>query len=498
MPNKRKTVAKKGRTSSLEPPHNQGRRKFLKQAAGISALTAASPALLGESPDLSPVRPHGVKNCIVLVVDGMGRGTLSTTNEFSLNQTGQELNWLKLLKDKNVSSALQNTASQNSRVTDSAAASSAWASGQRIPNGRINVTAEGKELEPVFKRAKAHGKAIGLVSTTRITHATPASFVASVKDRNDELSIAQQYLDQEIDLLMGGGSRYFNQEDSQLLKAFQASGYTCVDSVDALLANEKRTKLLGLFAESHLPYAIDRKYAKQHFQVPSLSAMFRIALNNLSQNEAGFCLQVEAGRVDHAGHAKDVAAIVEEQLEFDQCIPIAVDFVDQNPDTLLIITTDHGTGGCQFNGFGEAYGGSNLTMRRISKIRASFESLAESTLRLNRADRNLFRSQLGINLSSEDASVIQSMLEGDYRIQASGYRDTLAGSESGFQHDYLAANLSSYFESYFFKHTGIGWTSNAHTAELVDLIAYGAESESLPKYIQNYELCALIRNALKI
>ena len=222
MPNKRKTVAKKGRTSSLEPPHNQGRRKFLKQAAGISALTAASPALLGESPDLSPVRPHGVKNCIVLVVDGMGRGTLSTTNEFSLNQTGQELNWLKLLKDKNVSSALQNTASQNSRVTDSAAASSAWASGQRIPNGRINVTAEGKELEPVFKRAKAHGKAIGLVSTTRITHATPASFVASVKDRNDELSIAQQYLDQEIDLLMGGGSRYFNQEDSQLLKAFQA------------------------------------------------------------------------------------------------------------------------------------------------------------------------------------------------------------------------------------------------------------------------------------
>lgn len=498
MPDKRKSVAQDEYISLPEPPLNRGRRKFLKQAAGLSALTVAAPALQAESSVLSAAGQKGAKNCIFLVVDGMGRGTLSTSNEYALYQTGRELNWLTLLKEKKVTTALQNTASQSSRVTDSAAASSAWASGQRIPNGRINVTAEGEELEPLFARAKAGGKAIGLVTTTRITHATPASFVASVKDRNDELSIAQQYLDREIDLLMGGGARYFNQEGTQLLKAYQASGYTTVDSLDALLANEKRSKLLGLFSESHLPYAIDRKHAKQHFQVPSLPAMFRVALNNLSQNEAGFCLQVEAGRVDHAGHAKDVAAIVEEQWEFDQCIPIALDFVDQNPDTLLIITTDHGTGGCQFNGFGDSYAGSNGTMRRIAKIQASFESLAESTQQLKRADRNLFRSKLGIDISAKDEAVIQSMLDGAYRIQASGYHDALKDSESGYKHDYLAANLASYFEAYLFRQTGIGWTSNAHTAELVDLIAYGAESETIPNYIQNYELNALLKNALKL
>ena len=500
MSNEIKIGSQDPNTSATEAPLSPGRRKFLKRAAGLGALTAAAPALQlsGESTQLSAGGLSGVKNCIFLVVDGMGRGTLSASNEYALDQTGRELHWLKLLKENTVTTALQNTASQSSKVTDSAAASSAWASGRRVPNGRINVTAEGERLEPIFSRAKARGKAIGLVTTTRITHATPAGFVASVVDRNDESSIAQQYLEQEIDLLMGGGARYFNREGAQLRKAFEASGYTSVDSLDSLLANEKRSKLLGLFSESHLPYAIDRKHAKQHFQIPSLPAMFRVALNNLSQNAAGFCLQVESGRVDHAGHAKDVAAIVEEQLEFDQCIPIAMDFVDQNPDTLLIITTDHGTGGCQLNGFGDGYAGSNETMRKIAKIRASFESLAEATQQLNRADRNLFRSQLGIELRAEDEAVIQSMLNGEYRIHSSGYHDASEGSDSGFQHDYLAANLSSYFEKYFSKQTGIGWTSNAHTAELVDLIAYGAESETIPRYIQNYELNALIKNALKL
>ena len=90
------------------------------------------------------------------------------------------------------------------------------------------------------------------------------------------------------------------------------------------------------------------------------------------------------------------------------------------------------------------------------------------------------------------------MLDGAYRIQASGYHDALKDSESGYKHDYLAANLASYFEAYLFRQTGIGWTSNAHTAELVDLIAYGAESETIPNYIQNYELNALLKNALKL
>ena len=193
----------------------------------------------------------------------------------------RELNWIQLLKNNHVVTALQNTASANSLVTDSAAAGSAWGSGQRIANGRINVTANGKHLNPLFSRAKKQGKAIGLVTTTRITHATPASFVSSVEDRDDEASIAKQYLEQEIDVLIGGGARYFNDDNDALLKAYTKAGYTYVDTSDKLVKDKHASKLLGLFSESHIPYAIDRKHSGHYDHVPNLEVMFRVALSNL-------------------------------------------------------------------------------------------------------------------------------------------------------------------------------------------------------------------------
>ncbi|MFL2825886.1 MAG: alkaline phosphatase, partial [Coraliomargaritaceae bacterium] len=438
------------------------------------------------------------KNCIFLVVDGMGRGTLSIANEYSKKHFGRELNWIQLLKNKQVVTALQNTISANSLVTDSAAAGSAWASGQRIPNGRINVTAEGRHLNPVFSQAKRQGKAIGLVTTTRITHATPASFVCSVEDRDDEASIARQYLEQDIDVLIGGGARYFNDDNDALLKAYSKAGYIYADTLDKLFKDEHASKLLGLFSDSHIPYAIDRKYSKRYEKVPDLEAMFRVALSNLSQRQSGFCLQVEAGRVDHAGHAQDMAALIQEQLEFDRLIPIALEFVEQQPDTLLIITTDHGTGGCQLNGYGEGYAGSNKTMDLVATIKASYEFIAEELNHPKNLNKQFFKSLLNIDLSDKDLSVIQAMLDKQYRIFPFGYRDSGSEYFQGFKRDYLAANLGSYFESYFAETMGLAWTSDAHTSELVDLMALGSGADIIPQYIENFELNRYLREALNI
>ena len=475
----------------------QTRRKFIESTAGLGLFGAAGLSVKAES--ISKAAKEGLaKNCIFLVVDGMGRGTLSIANDYSKKHFGRELNWIQLLKNNHVATSLQNTASANSLVTDSAAAGSAWGSGQRIANGSINVTANGKHLNPLFSRAKKQGKAIGLVTTTRITHATPASFVSIVEDRDDEASIAKQYLEQEIDVLIGGGARYFNDDNDALLKAYIKAGYTHADTSDKLLKDGHASKLLGLFSDSHIPYAIDRKNSSRYNHVPNLDVMFRVALSNLSKRKSGFCLQVEAGRVDHAGHAQDIAALIEEQLEFDRLIPIALEFVQQQPDTLLIITTDHGTGGCQLNGYGKSYSGTNDTMGRISKIKASYENIAEELNHPKNLNKQLFKSLLDINIKDKDLSVVQSMLENQYRIFPFGYRDSCSEHFKGFKRDYLAANLGSYFESYFAEQMGLAWTSDAHTSELVDLMALGTGSNLIPQYIENYELNGILRSALGI
>ena len=488
---------------SRDTPKNIGtkftsRRKFLKGAAGIGLLSASATNVKAGTSENSNQAKTKAKNCIFLVVDGMGRGTLSLANDYALFCTGRPLNWLNLLHNKKVTTALQNTASASSLVTDSAAAGSAWATGKRIRNGQINISMEGESLEPFFLKAKALGKSIGLVSTARITHATPASFVASVANRDDEDTIAQQYLEHEVDLLMGGGARHFIRPGCSLLEDFKQKGYSCFKTKSSMFKNDNASKILGLFGDTHFPYAVDRKHSKQYFQVPKLEEMFQFSLSHLSRNKSGFCLQLEAARVDHAGHAKDMASIVEEQLEFDRCIPIAVDFVDKNPDTLLIITTDHGTGGCQLNGIGHRYEGVYKTMGRINKIKASYEFLAEKLHQIKKPEKQLFSSLLGIGLNEKDLNVIQSMMDQTYSIFPFGYREKTGQGYEGYSHDYLAANLGSYFERYFYEQTGVAWTSDAHTSELVDLIAYGACSESIPQFIQNYELNGLLRNALKI
>ena len=264
----------------LEKSH-QSRRNFLKGAAGVGLLGASALSAKAESITRSSRENKVAKNCIFLVVDGMGRGTLSIANEYSKKQYGKELNWIRLLKNKHVVTALQNTASANSLVTDSAAAGSAWASGERIPNGRINVSTEGRRLNPLFSLAKKKGKAIGLVSTARITHATPASFVSSVENRDDEVSIARQYLEQEIDVLMGGGARSFLDHENALLKEFKRVGYSHASTSSEMLQYGDSSKLLGLFADSHIPYAIDRKHALDYRNVPNLETILRVALSNL-------------------------------------------------------------------------------------------------------------------------------------------------------------------------------------------------------------------------
>lgn len=459
------------------------RRKFLK-GAGVAGLAGAM--LPGSAGAAAKLKKHNAKNMIFLVVDGMCNGTLGLAHHWSIRNTSGHLNWMQLLKRPDIRRCVQDTASNSSPVTDSAAAASAWGSGQRVNNGALNTDPAGKALTPIYTRAKQAGKRTGLVSTCRISHATPAGFAANVPSRDQENVIISQYLSRQVDILLGGGAKHFvgkNKEaggNLDYFKQFEASGYRVardLESLNQLPANGK--PILGIFSDSHIPYAIDRKNDKTLAGVPALTEMFSTALKHLDGSEEGFLLQVEAGRVDHAGHANDPAAILHELLEFDACIPIALDYVEKNPDTLLVVTTDHGTGGCQLDGLGSRYVKSGPALDHMNQFKYSFDWLEKRFRASKQFSAETFELATGITPTEAQAAAMQAALT-DSNIS------------------YLTSKMARVFADELTATTAVGWTSNNHTSECVDLLALGPGAEKVHGFINNNELFGIMTDALRI
>tara|TARA_Y100000385_G_scaffold281045_1_gene333179 strand:- start:255 stop:1658 length:1404 start_codon:yes stop_codon:yes gene_type:complete len=457
------------------------RRQFLK----LSGLAGAASILPGRT-TLATTESKSAgqaKNVIYLMVDGLCNGTVGLAHHWHLRHKETTLNWMQLFEREGLHRAYQDTASANSPVTDSAAAASAWGSGQRVNNGSINIDPSGKSLKPILSYAKEAGKATGLVTSCRITHATPAGFSTNVPKRGMEDAIAQQYLQREIDVLLGGGARHFlqTQEDGSVIDyvpQFEAKGYQIAKTASELSAIRGGGPLLGLFSQSHIPYAIDRQNDRAYRDVPSLVDMFSAALTQLDGAKDGFVLQVEGGRVDHAGHGNDPGGILHEFLEFDACIPIALEFIESHPDTMLVVTTDHGTGGCQLDGAGSAYLDSGPALDRINQLRHSFEWLQQGFEAKGKFDPVLLKTALGIEPTDAQAAIVQAALDS--------------------QAQYLSGALNQAFGKQLNELTAVGWTSNKHTSECVELFAIGPGSETIPAMIKNYEIFAILTNALGI
>ena len=465
----------------MEHSQPSSRRQFLK-FSGLAGAASILPVC--STVANTEVKPVGqAKNVIYLMVDGLCNGTVGLAHHWQLRHKATPLNWMQLFEHEGLHRAYQDTASANSPVTDSAAAASAWGSGQRVNNGSINVDPSGKSLKPILSYAKEAGKATGLVTSCRITHATPAGFSTSVPKRGMEDAIAQQYLEREIDVLLGGGARHFlqTQEDGSVIdyiRQFEAKGYQIVKTATELSAVRRGGSLLGLFSQSHIPYAIDRQNDCSYKDVPNLVDMFSAALNQLNGIKDGFVLQVEGGRVDHAGHSNDTGGILHEFLEFDACIPIALEFIESHPDTMLIITTDHGTGGCQLDGAGSAYLDSGPALDRINQLRHSFEWLQQGFEATGRFDPVLLKTALGIDPTDTQAAIVQAALDAEV--------------------EYLSGALNQAFGKQLKELTAVGWTSDKHTSECVELFAFGPGSESIPPLIKNYEIFGILTKALGI
>lgn len=460
-----------------------------RELSGAQALAGRSSAISGlnESPayTLSPnhFQERGeAKNIIFMVSDGMSSGTLNMADLLNFQQNGRRSHWINLYASgRNVYRGLMDMASLNSPVTDSAAASSSWGSGYRVYNGAINTGPNREQYQPINQIFKDAGRKTGLVTTARITHATPAGFSVNMANRNDEDQIAEQYLQREYDILLGGGARHFEagtRHDSRdLIEEFSDKKYTIVRNKRQLLEAPIGDRLLGLFGNCHLPYTIDRKTIDSHQRnIPSLADMTARALQ-LLENEHGFILQVEGGRIDHGAHDNDAPAMIYEQLAFDSAVEEVLNFVDQRDDTLLIITTDHGNGNPSLNGAGPQYGDTNCRLDQLQHFRHSntwilSELDARSSISQIRASIH-YATELEISIN--EAELLHEALNNNlctpYAIQNSPA-------------DVLGAIMANYIS--------INFTSGNHTGEYVELAALGPGTRNLNHFTHNTMLFYLM------
>lgn len=275
-----------------------------------------------------------VKNVIVMIGDGMGVSQVYaglTGNKGSLNL------------EKSQFVGFSKTYSSNNYITDSAAGGTAIACGTKTKNGAIGVDAEGNPVQSMAEYAAENGLAAGVVASCAITHATPASFVAHQLNRNMQEEIAVDFVNSDLTLFIGGGKKYFDaRSDSiNLLEQLKAKGFQVAFTMDEVKQTTSG-KLAALVAEEH-PAAYPER---GEFLPESVQA----AINILKSNDKGFFLMVEGSQIDWAGHSNDKDGIVNEMLDFDRAIKVAFDFADQNPNTLVVITADHETGGMSLTG----------------------------------------------------------------------------------------------------------------------------------------------------
>ncbi|MCC5823288.1 MAG: alkaline phosphatase [Phycisphaerales bacterium] len=430
------------------------RRSFL--AAGAASAAAISvPASAGSKrPEIR--RDRKPLNLIFLVSDGMSTGTLTIADLMIQELHGRRSHWWNLFSKEGVRRSMVETASANSMVTDSAAASTAWGVGERVFSGAIGYTPDQRMPEPILHQAKRAGKATGLVTTTTLSHATPAGWACNVSTgRGDESGIARNMMARNYDVLLGGGRRFYTDEVLAL-----GTDYTKVFTRESLLTlgNSRNDRLVGVFNHGHLSYTLDRTPEE-----PTLAEMTRVAIERLSRNPDGFVMQVEGGRVDHAAHANDAGGLIHDQMAFDDALGVALEFAENRDDTLVIATTDHGNAN---PGLTQYLRNGRRNFLRLAEWKHSFEwmnrQLAD-TERTPEDHRRVIAEATTVELTDDELATVMRWRSGERVIPF---------TELNKDHGPLGSVLAN--------HNGVSFISGNHTADHIEQTAIGPGAGTIP------------------
>lgn len=439
--------------------------------AGVSANVHAKGKYSTDQYDYS--YPSSVENVIFLIGDGMGP-TYNTAYRFYKDDKSTPYMETTAFDKHLVGMQQTYPWDPDEDITDSAAAATAMSSGIKTYNNAIAVDVEENEVETVLDQAKADGKATGLVATSQVNHATPASFGAHDVSRNNYNGIADDYFDEmingehKIDVILGGGISYFEREDRNLAKEFVADGYSYVNTRKELL-NDKNKQILGLFAPVGLNYTIDRTKEE-----PSLAEMTDAALDRLSQDKDGFFLMVEGSQVDWAGHDNDIVSAMGEMADFEAAYKTAIEFAEADGNTLVVTTADHSTGGFAMGIAGEYKW--DPTPLKAAKRTPDFMAAKIS----GGADvEKTLATYIDLELTAKE---VQSVKD------AAGTEDTTETEDT--------TKIDNAIERIFDIRSGTGWTTGGHDGVDVNVYAYGPQSEQFRGLHDNHQVGQMIIDIL--
>ncbi|SHI79581.1 alkaline phosphatase [Malonomonas rubra DSM 5091] len=436
-----------------------------------------------------------VKNAIVMIPDGCDE-TVQTVAR-----------WYKG-EDLAVDQMLPGTVKvhmANSVIPGSAAAATSFATGHKTTVRFLGVGPRTEDLltgmEPtaapyapiasVIEAAQRAGKATGIISTSRVTHATPAAFAVHIHDRGMDNEIMEHMVYNNVDVVFGGGARHLIPTDESYTTSFGATwsgkrtdgenlmevlkerGYQFVDSKDQL-ESITSGKVWGMFDDSHMQPDMDRQYFATH--EPSLAEMVEKAIEILSQDEDGFLLMVEGSQVDWAGHNNDPIYMVTDFIAFDDAVKVATDFAEEDEETIVMAYPDHNTGGMKIGHYNTAVGYTETKIEDLVEPLKNMKTTANGVVAMmaddsDQALKDSVKENWNITLSDDDLAEINQL-----------------APSVGLSYA-LARVISE-------NHTVIGWTTHGHNGETVPLWMTGYPA---PRgLIDNTDLAKIAADAIGV
>lgn len=449
------------------------------------------------------------KNVIFVVADGGGpaaMGLLLQYARYAENSpyADRTSNLEKIFSGSELGIVLN--ATKETIVTDSAAAGTHMAKGTLTYPEYLGMGSEGENAESLLKKAKNLGMATGLITDVYLSDATPSAYTAYVNSRRNYEEISAALLSSGADVLLGGGLNYFisdkDLKDEKYAGIFKkipysknlspalknglfekliTSGYPLVFDKKGL-QKAKSDKLLGLFGASAIQFSVNpAPYA------PTLKDMTEKALEILSKNKNGFFLMVEAGALDWMLHDNDQGAALAELLELDETLGLIKDWADKNPDTMVIITADHDTGGFGFQ-YRKVKGdelelkkeqGYPLYDKKDYSVKSNLDIIAKQT----KMQRDMKAEFNALGEKRQTPKAIQQ-----YLMENMGYELPLDFIEDKGDFEDCLKEIN--------KRLGVTWSTGNHTGSPLFISFYGAGAPQKPGVLHNTEVNKIIERFL--
>ena len=463
-------------------------KKFLSTLVFMAMLTAS---LVLSAAEIKPA-----KYVFLFIGDGMSIPQRMMAEEYSTRIGGG-----KLAINSMPCQAITTTRSATEFITDSAASGTAIACGEKTVNGCIGMDATRKNnLTSVAKVAKNSGRKVGIITSITINHATPAAFYANRTSRSNYYGIALDLVNSNFDYFGGGGAAKHDDKTSKLYKGniydlAAKADYTVAHGKEAINAIKPGSgKVFAVGAKGALPYAIDRTENDMPL------ADFVKQATQLLDNEKGFFIMTEGGRIDPVCHSNDAATVMHEILDFDKAVKVAVEFAQKHPEeTLIVVTGDHETGGLTLGFAGTGYKSylENLQYQKCSmeKLAYTFKELADTKGKLVFDDvKKILAEKFNMYAEADKKADSKQLI-----LTAKELKEIETAFNAQFPKGVNkgGAWLAKIIVRIFNNKCAVGWTTGAHTALPVLTTAYGAGSENFNGFIDNTDISKILKQVVR-